>query len=59
MTRKHFQQLADELKSAYPVGNNPLAIITWRECVEAVARTCKAGNSNFDRARFLKACGYE
>jgi len=50
MTRKHFVALASEIASI----NDDLS---RRAAAFAVARACAKFNQNFDRARFLSACG--
>ena len=61
MTRKHFEALAAELKR---VGPAYWIDATSRDTVhmaaiQAVADVCARFNPNFDRARFLAACGVE
>jgi hypothetical protein len=52
MSKKHFIQLAEAIRNA----NN-----TTKQFSEAqigiIADVCRANNDNFDRARFLSACG--
>lgn len=66
MTKKHFDALADALSTARPITygyNTPSqvadALAPWEESCAAVARVCARFNPNFDRARFLAACGVE
>lgn len=47
MTRKHFEALAKALKDAEATED-----MCW-----AIANVCARFNSNFDRVRFLVACG--
>ena len=59
MTKKHFQAVADAIKSERAIwagdkkGENALLGIT-----EALAREFKSINPRFDRARFMAACGF-
>ena len=68
MTRKHFKALADALKNSHPaqspgyVHGSPESARdcrVWAGTVENVAYACRSFNPNFDRARFLTACGWE
>lgn len=64
MTRKHFEALAAALKEHgqtalgdSATAHDPQALfadLTW-----SIADTCARFNPNFDRTRFLKACGVE
>ena len=59
MTRKHFKALADALKATRP---DPTFLPEWDQwefCLREVAAACQSFNPNFDRARFLAACGWE
>ena len=56
MSKKHFQALAEALKSARALGN-PLTDVQWMCDVKGVANVCARFNPLFDRAKFLKACG--
>lgn len=65
LTRKHFAAIAscipsraddtvqDIWEGAYAVGFNEARI----QIAKALADVCKHENPNFDRARFLTACG--
>jgi hypothetical protein len=70
MTKKHFEALAAALKFIKPSGNpvcppKDVKVFLagqqreWDYAVEATADVCSKFNPNFDRARFLKACGVE
>lgn len=60
MTKKHFEALAAALKAEQPGTNwDPNKHVQYRLDVRAVADVCARFNPNFDRARFLKACGVE
>jgi hypothetical protein len=50
MTKKHFITLAKEISFISPISARVLA-------AEAVANASAQHNNNFDRARFLIACG--
>ena len=60
LTRKHFEQLAENLRQQYP-GDPPdsQAADQWERDVKAVADVLEDTNERFDRARFLKAAGVE
>lgn len=63
MTKKHFDALAAALRAQKPEDtfdeNRLLLIIQWRADAKVVADVCARFNPNFDRARFLAACGVE
>ena len=61
MTKKHFEALAAALNGVGPLHGDMSTkdAIQWRSDVEAVAAVCARFNPNFDRTRFLKACGVE
>jgi hypothetical protein len=50
MTRKHFIALA---KAISQIAN----IVDRQNTAHAIADVCRAANPNFDRTRFLRACG--
>ncbi len=54
MTRKHFQAFADEIKHA-----NMSTEADRIEFARATMRVCAANSANFDRRRFLGACGFD
>jgi hypothetical protein len=57
MTRKHFKAMAEAFASIKPnVSADGLPV--WRTAVQNMADLCKKDNPNFDRLRFLDACGY-
>jgi len=64
MTRKHFEQLVQQLKAVkpdaakcYPVCEFNRMEYQWRHCIGAVIKVCEASNPKFNRIRFLKAAG--
>lgn len=65
MTKKHFEAIATVLQQSHDdailFADNPAAKASSRRVVSMVARrladTFKDFNPNFDKARFLKACG--
>ena len=70
MSKKHLEALAAALKFIKPSGNpvcRPQDVKVflagqekeWTYATEAVADVCARFNPNFDRARFLAACGVE
>ncbi len=50
MTREHFQAIADEIAT---ISNRDEAERT----AERMARVCQQFNANFNKARFMTACG--
>ena len=64
MTKKDYIKLAQALKDSRPSmlqhGPNYYngVIQTWNEVVEHLAATLQFDNPQFNRARFLHACGY-
>lgn len=60
MTRKHFQELANQLRQVKPQpGPDEVDKLTqWRRDVEAIADACNQLNNSFNRDRFLGACDY-
>ena len=63
MTKKHFDALATALADAYSETFRDSDHEVAQEYVKAtilkVASVCARFNPNFDRARFLAACGVE
>lgn len=69
MTRKHFEQLARNLKNTRPTPPRTNVVSLWdqtvyeaqlhqwQRSVDAVASACQTSNDRFDRNRFLEACG--
>jgi hypothetical protein len=61
MTQKDFKELAKQLaivKREYDAKRHDSAAEDmWKECVYAVMLACKATSANFDRGKFLNACG--
>lgn len=59
MTRKHFQAIAAVIRSHYENEADPNP---WRYTAHAIAADLAsvfaADNPNFDRAKFLAACGF-
>jgi hypothetical protein len=58
MTRKHFEALAEALRTSYPLGmrDTYTAVAGWETTCKSVAATCRQFNPSFNRARFLAAC---
>ena len=60
MTRKHFQDLADILRTTKPGASLPEndkapALRQWEKMQGEILAFCVRHNSNFDKARFLTA----
>jgi len=63
MTKKHFEALAAALKESETPDSQEsekawVSHNQWKQDCWAVARVCQQFNNNFDRERFLDACGY-
>ena len=67
MSKKHFVALATALRGSEPKNDGGVftakeqtaRFIQWQIDVENITSVCARFNPNFDRARFLKACGVE
>ena len=59
MTRRHFVALAAALSGLRENTLDSNEEETIDSCAEAVADVCAQFNVNFDRERFLAACGVE
>lgn len=73
MSKKHFIKLAAALKASKPLPVDRTqtdllpdaeyvsltSLTQWRIDVRAVADVCASFNGNFDRVRFLSACGLD
>lgn len=69
MAKKHFEAIAEALKARKPNDNKDVwegeedyfngLISQWRGDCEAMADVLAEFNDQFDRARFLAACGVE
>ena len=67
MTRKHFEALAAALRWAEPRNDGGVfsdrehadRVTQWKKDALSVAEVCARFNPNFDRARFLAACGVQ
>lgn len=57
MTKKHFNAFATALKAAQPNVFQTARYEQWRDDVIAVLEVCAKSNPNFDKGRFLAACG--
>ena len=58
MTRKHFNAIADALRFSRP-DFSTVAHEQWEKDCSAMADACRSFNGQFDRGRFLRACGVE
>jgi hypothetical protein len=56
MTRKHYQQIAEMIRQTYTLNDGHEAG-TIAHIAEQFATIAKRDNPNFDRDRFLTACG--
>lgn len=66
MTRKHFEAIADALRTARPeapkkdgVDHGHANRSQWEADVVCVTTAISGFNPNFDRDRFFKACGLD
>jgi hypothetical protein len=57
VTKKDFNELAQQLAIVKPSDKDSIAFAQWCKCVYSVMLACKATSANFDRGRFLTACG--
>jgi hypothetical protein len=58
MTRKDFELIASILESSKPSPKNgPEQLEQWQWTCECFGARLSCSNANFDRARFLRACG--
>jgi hypothetical protein len=59
MTRKYFNDMADKLNKIKPSPPLYQDIMVWETDVREMAAFCAHQNPNFNKQRFLDACGYE
>ena len=61
MSKKHFEALAAALRASQPNSDDHggSLLTQWQLDVDVVTEACARFNPNFDRARFLAACGVE
>lgn len=57
ISKKHFEEIAAELRAARELDSNPAARQAVERVAEGLAKIFAGENPRFDRARFLKACG--
>ena len=57
MTKKHFIAIAKAIKSQRTADLDHLALVRLDALSEDLCDVFKDANANFDRARFLAACG--
>lgn len=65
MTKKDFIKLAQALQDSRPVNSlhwgehgHDFALQSWNNTVEHITETLRLDNPQFNKARFLHACGY-
>jgi hypothetical protein len=64
MTKQHFEQVAEMFRTNRPSTSEdnpllwPIELVQWETCVVDFASIAAQGNPRFDRARFMRACGY-
>ena len=61
MSRKHYVAVAASIRSqvdAATAADDASAILALHRVTEDLARIFKSDNSNFDRSRFVTACGF-
>lgn len=62
MSRKHYREVADIIKSVHQDYGHPADSMT-RLAMQALAGRMavmfKGDNSNFDRQKFMEACGFD
>ena len=56
MTKKHFIALAAALRQVKP-DRDHIATVQWERTVMAIVAVLEKENGQFDRRRFLAACG--
>lgn len=59
MTKKHFIELAKELRVVLNEAVTPGERVIAIDCIVAVARVCKIANPRFNAAVFYEACGVQ
>lgn len=59
MSKKHFIAIAASLHNCRPSAKARAEYKGWLASVNAIADVCRAANSQFDRNRFLVACGVQ
>jgi hypothetical protein len=59
MTRKHYILIASSLLSTRPPKRQHVRYTQWHTTVNDLALDLRLNNNNFDRQRFLEACGLE
>ena len=59
MTKRHFEELARNLKAIKPKDKDSKEYDTWVNAVHAVVIVCQGANSRFNTAKFLGACDFE
>ena len=66
MTKKDFIELAEQLaivrremlvNTEHSPGARTIAEATWARCAYGVMLACRSTSANFDRSKFLTACG--
>jgi glycine/serine hydroxymethyltransferase len=57
MTKKHFKEVADLISKELKFAETPSAKTAIREVAKGLCETFKSLNSNFNKEKFLDACG--
>lgn len=57
MTRKHFEAIASDIRHSYENADGDAERFAVRSVAAKLSVTFSIFNPNFDRARFLAACG--
>lgn len=63
--KRHFEMIAAAIRDALDAGSHEppaeklSAMASLKTAADYIADGCKADNPNFDRKRFLNACGFD
>lgn len=59
MSKKHFKKLAEAIRLEFERAGCVQSTEATQRIAHAIAEICADDNPNFDRSRFLAACGIE